>query len=257
MNVVLVGYGRMGREVEKVLAERGHKTVCRVDEKTPECRHEPNAAALTAELLREADGVIEFALAPGIPERIALYAQAGLPAVIGTTGWEEHAEAARLLYKESDGAALLRGSNFSVGAHLFFRMCAAAARLVNTLPEYDAALREHHHSRKADFPSGTALTAARAVLAEMDRKTAVVSSLPEGPIPPEALQVASLRVGAVPGVHELILDSPADFLTVKHEARGRGGFALGAVRGLEWLSSRHGWFEAETFMDHLFQEGEK
>ncbi len=249
MNVVLVGYGRMGREIEQVLTSRHHSTACRIDTVSPQALPE-----LTEQALAGADGIIEFALAPGILERIALYARSGLPAVIGTTGWNEQAEAARSHY-DTGGAALLRGSNFSVGAHLFFRLTAAAARLIDGLPEYDATLVEQHHTLKADYPSGTALTAAQGIPSAMKRKTEIAVNLPEGPIPPETLQVASIRTGSAPGVHEMLADSPADYLTIRHEARGRGGFALGAVRGLEWLAGRRGWFEAEDFIDDLLKRG--
>ena len=245
MKVVLVGYGRMGREIETVLKSRSHEVLRRID-----VLGNGDSRILDAETLADADGIIEFALAEGIMDRIGVYARAGKPVVIGTTGWDGVAAEARGFYGDRD-AALLRGSNFSVGAHLFFRLSAAAARLINKTDEYDVALVEHHHNKKADYPSGTALTAAEGVLAGIDRKTHILKDLPDGPIPPEALQVASVRVGSVPGIHEMRMDSQADFLTLRHEARGRGGFALGAVRGLEWLTGKKGWYEAEDFIDEL------
>ena len=140
---------------------------------------------------------------------------------------------------------------------MFFRLSAAAAKLINQTDEYDAALVEYHHNKKADYPSGTAITAAEGILASLDRKSHILKDLPEGAIPSDALQVASVRVGSVPGIHEMRMDSPADFLSIRHEARGRGGFALGAVRGLEWLVKKEkGWYEAERFIDELLA-GEK
>ena len=261
MKVVLVGYGRMGLELEAVLKSRGHEVIRRVD-----ALGNGDVKVLDRAALEGADGIIEFALPEGILERIALYAETGLPVVIGTTGWDGLAGKARDVFmaggadgagmagkKSGQRAALLRGSNFSLGAHLFFRLTAFAARLINGADEYDAALLEHHHNKKADYPSGTAITAAEGVLAALDRKTHILKDLPEGPIPSEALQVASVRVGSVPGIHEMRMDSPADFLTLRHEARGRGGFALGAVRGLEWLSDKKGWYEAESFIDDLLK----
>jgi len=256
MKVVLVGYGRMGLELENVLKSRGHEVIRRVDS-----LGNGDVSVLDGAALEGADGIIEFALAEGILERIGIYTESGLPVVIGTTGWDGLADEARSIFKaggtggdrskSGQEAALLRGSNFSLGAHLFFRLTAFAAGLINKADEYDAALVEHHHNKKADYPSGTAITAAEGVLASLDRKTHILKDLPEGPIPPEALQVASVRVGSVPGIHEMRMDSPADFLTLRHEARGRGGFALGAVRGLEWLQNKKGWHEAEEFIDDL------
>lgn len=247
MKVVLVGYGRMGLELEAVLKARGHEVINRVD-----ALGNGDTRVLNKEALAGADGIIEFALAEGILNRISLYAEEGIPTVIGTTGWDNLAEEADKLVTSSKGT-VLKGSNFSLGAHLFFRLSAAAARLINSTEDYDAVIVEHHHNKKADYPSGTALTAAEGVLAGIDRKTHIMKDLPAGPIPPDALQVASVRVGSVPGVHELVMDSQADYITVRHEARNRGGFALGAVRGLEWLDGKTGWYEADAFIDDLLK----
>jgi 4-hydroxy-tetrahydrodipicolinate reductase len=247
MKIVIVGYGRMGREIEEALRSRGHDAVHRVDPSGS-----GDVKQLDGKILKDADGIIEFALPEGLLDRVALYEASGKPAVLGTTGCDAMLPRARQIYSSSK-SALLRGSNFSIGAHLFFRLTAAAARLVDRAEEYDVAITEYHHNRKADYPSGTALTAAKGVLDAMTRKTRIVSTLPDGPIPAEALQVASVRVGSVPGTHEMRMDSPADYLTIKHEARGRGGFALGAVRGLEWLTDRSGWYEADAFIDDLLK----
>ena len=249
MNVALVGYGRMGRIIERILAERGHRVVRRID-----AAGIGDTGVLDRRSLEGVEGVIEFVLAEGILDRLAVYAASGLPVVIGTTGWDSHVPEGKEIFEGSEGA-VLRGNNFSVGAHLFFRLTAAAAKLVNRVEEYDVAMMEYHHNRKADYPSGTAITAAEGLLAHLERKTHIISNLPEGPIEPEALQVASVRVGSVPGIHEMRMDSPADFLSVRHEARSREGFALGAVRGLEWLEGKRGWFEADAFIDDLLTGG--
>lgn len=247
MKVVLVGYGRMGLEIEAVLKSRGHEVLKRID-----ALGNGDTTVLDKEALTGADGIIEFALAEGILDRISLYAGMGIPTAIGTTGWDNLAGEAKKLVSGGNGT-ILKGSNFSLGAHLFFRLSAAAARLINSTEDYDAVIVEHHHNKKADYPSGTALTAAQAVLAGIDRKTHIIKDLPSGAVPPDALQVASVRVGSVPGVHELILDSKADCISVRHEARNRGGFALGAVRGLEWLDGKTGWYEADAFIDDLLK----
>ena len=152
MKVVLVGYGRMGLELETVLKSRGHEVIRRVD-----ALGNGDVRVLDRAALEGADGIIEFALAEGILNRISLYAEAGLPVVIGTTGWDGLADEARDIFKArgkaADGpeTALLRGSNFSLGAHLFFRLTAFAAALINRADEYDTALVEHHHNKKADY----------------------------------------------------------------------------------------------------------
>jgi 4-hydroxy-tetrahydrodipicolinate reductase len=241
----------MGREIEAVLADRGHKVISRVDP-----AGFGDVTEVTDGLLADADGVLEFALADGIADRITTYVRSGKPVVIGTTGWQDFTDEAKSLCESQDGS-ILWGSNFSIGAHLFFRFTAAAAKLVNRTEDYDVALVEYHHDKKADYPSGTAITAAEGILKNLDRKERIIKDLPDGPIPPEELQVASVRVGSVPGIHEMRMDSPVDFLTIRHEARGRGGLALGAVRGLEWLQGRRGWYEADDFIDDLLTGAEK
>ena len=248
MNVVIVGYGRMGRLIEEVLHERGHRVKCRVDN-----AGSGDESTVNHGVLDGADGVIEFALAEGMKERIEIYAASGLPVVTGTTGWHDLETTAKTLYSNSEGA-FLRGTNFSLGAHIFFRLTAMAAKLLNNAEEYDVALTEYHHRAKADYPSGTALTAAEGILAGLDRKKRVLTDLSDTPIPHDALQVAAVRVGSVPGIHELRMDSPFDSLVIRHEARDRRGFALGAVRGLEWLDGRTGWYEADEFINDVLSE---
>jgi len=252
MNVAIVGYGRMGREIESVLLERGHEVKIRIDD-----NGSGDTRLFSKQTFANVDGIIEFALAPSILKRIALYAELGTPVIIGTTGWDELIEAAKNLYRDARGA-LLQGSNFSVGAHIFFRLCGRAAALINSVDEYDTALIEYHHGKKADHPSGTALSAANRILTQLERKTHRLTELPlNSPIPKDGLQVASIRVGSDPGTHEMRIDSKADFITISHQSRSRGGFALGAVRALEWLEGRKGWFEIETYIDSLLEGGKK
>jgi 4-hydroxy-tetrahydrodipicolinate reductase len=252
MNVLIVGYGRMGRLIEEILTSRGHRVIRRVDSAGIADVREVDEAAMA-----DADGVVEFALAAGFLERVKLYAAAKIPTVVGTTGCGDLVSEARVIVNDA-GGTMLQGSNFSVGAHLFFRLTAAAAQLVDSAEEYDTSLIEYHHTGKADHPSGTALTAAKGILSVLSRKKKIVTDLPDGPLPADALQVASVRVGKVPGIHEMRLDSEADGLIIRHEARSRGGFALGAVRGLEWLASKgeKGFFTADEFIDDLLRGGE-
>lgn len=248
MNVVIVGYGRMGRLIEEILNQRGHTVTCRVD-----LAGSGDTEQLSSSVLEGADGVIEFALADGIMDRFRVYSSSDVPVVIGTTGWDQYKEEAKALYKDVSGAVLW-GSNFSLGAHLFFRLTSVAAKLLNRATEYDVSLTEYHHAAKADYPSGTAITAAEGIIAALDRKKTLIRNLPEGPIPKDALHVGAVRMGSIPGIHEMRMDSPADFLTIRHEARGREGFALGAVRGLEWLQTQKGWHDAKEFIDYLLEE---
>jgi len=252
MKVAIVGYGRMGREIESALLKRGHGVKTRID-----AAGSGDTKLLGRETLSGADGIIEFALAANILKRISIYAELGIPVVIGTTGWDDLRETAKERYHGASGP-LLRGSNFSVGAHIFLRLCSQAAALINNADEYDVALIEYHHGKKADHPSGTALNAAGKILTQVARKTHTVAELPmDAPIPPDALQTASIRIGSTPGIHEMRMDSAADFITISHQARNRGGFALGAVRALEWLRGKKGWFEVEEYIDNLLEGGKQ
>jgi 4-hydroxy-tetrahydrodipicolinate reductase len=132
-------------------------------------------------------------------------------------------------------SSLLWASNFSLGVNLFYRIAAFAAKLADPFPEYDAAGYEVHHNRKADSPSGTAKTLADLVIKNMGRKTRAVYETLDRPPEPEELHYASLRLGAVPGVHRLIFDSPADSIEISHSARSREGLAMGALRAARWL----------------------
>lgn len=248
MNVIITGYGRMGREIEKILLNRGHKIVSRVD-----TGGYGDELKVSKESLEAADGVIEFALPAGLEENSALYAQYGLKAVVGTTNWADKKEEVLSPFEKSQGA-ILYGSNFSIGAHLFFRMTAAASRMINKVEEYDVMLTEYHHNKKEDAPSGTALTAAQLVVDNLDRKKEILPGNPPGAIKAEQLHVASVRGGHIPGIHTLTMDSPADTLEITHSARNRGGFALGAVMALEWLGSddsRKGQFSVDDFISDL------
>jgi len=252
MKVAIVGYGRMGRKIESVLLERGHGVKTRID-----AAGNGDTKLLSRKALAGADAVIEFALAANILERISIYAELGIPVVMGTTGWDELKESAKKAYHGAKGP-LLHGNNFSVGAHIFFRLCGRAATLINNSDEYDVSLVEYHRGGKADHPSGTALSVADKILTLLARKTHTVTELPaDAPIPPDALQVASIRVGSTPGIHEMRIDSAADFITISHQARNREGFALGAVRALEWLEGKRGWFEVEEYIDTLLEGGKQ
>ena len=246
MKVVLVGYGRMGHEVALSLQRRGHDLLAAVDPEHPKATHRRVADAP----LSMADAVVEFSLAPGVAENAALYGEAGIPAVVGTTGWGEQEEQVRSTV-ESSGIGYLTGANFSIGANLFMMLAEEAGRLINGIEEYDPMLLEYHHSGKADSPSGTALRTAEGLLRSVERKKRIQTETLHRRIEPDELHVASVRGGAIPGTHTLTLDSAADSIEITHRARGRAGFADGAVRGAEWLQGKRGFFTVDDFLREL------
>ena len=245
MNILIVGYGNMGKEVEKALLSRGHKVAGRID-----ISGTGDAAELNDTWLTKCDGIIEFALSDGVLANAEAYSKAGKPAVVGTTGCFDYLPAIKSMV-EQKGGAYLYGTNFSLGAHMFFRLAESAASFVNDLQEYDFMLHEYHHKKKKDSPSGTALTAAERILKASTRKDRAVTTALDRAILPNELHVSSTRGGSIPGIHTFTLDSDADTITIEHSARSRQGFALGAVQALEWLEGRTGFLTVDSFIDDL------
>jgi 4-hydroxy-tetrahydrodipicolinate reductase len=248
MRIAIIGYGSMGREVEKAILERGHEVAARVDP----ARAGTDGARLTEEIARRCDMAIEFSHADAVLENAREYARFGLSAVSGTTGWYGKLDELRKIVGASK-IGYLYGSNFSIGAHLFFALVAAATELANPCPEYDIMGWEVHHKRKKDSPSGTALTIARIITGQSERKKKVVTERLDRAPAPDELHFASVRGGEIPGTHTVLLDSAFDTIELTHRARSRGGFALGAVRAAEWLAEKRGVFEVNDFIQSLLQ----
>lgn len=238
MKIALVGFGKMGHMLAAAAAARGHSVVCTVDVQAQDatCVTSDSATMVKAIVDSGAEGIIEFSHPSAVLGNIAALVPTRLPLVVGTTGWHDRLDEVRESVGRN-GSAFLYSSNFSVGVNLFYRMVSEAARLMDRFEEYDVAVLEAHHNQKADSPSGTALEIARRVLAESARKTTMVTGAFDRKPSSEELHVASVRVGSVPGTHTVYFDSAADTIELRHTARSREGFALGAVRALEWLSA--------------------
>ncbi|HTP57488.1 MAG TPA: 4-hydroxy-tetrahydrodipicolinate reductase [Spirochaetia bacterium] len=246
MRVAIVGYGAMGREVERVLQGRGHQVAAKIDPGAPGA----DARCLTEETARGVDAAIEFSHAEAVLENARLYATFGVNAIVGTTGWYGKLDEMKAIVKDSR-IGLLYGSNFSIGAHIFFALVAAATELSNPFAEYDVLGWEVHHKRKKDSPSGTALSIAKIITANHARKKKVVTEKLDRPPNPDELHFASVRGGDVPGIHTVLLDSAFDTIELTHSARNRGGMAMGAVRAAEWIQGKKGLFEATDFIQDV------
>jgi 4-hydroxy-tetrahydrodipicolinate reductase len=246
MNVLIVGYGNMGKEVEKILLQRGHSITARVDADS----EKSNTTEITGDLLNNSDVVIEFSLSDAVREHVALYTRHHTAAVIGTTGWEHQQEEIKQMIEKS-GTSLLWSPNFSMGAQLFLRIVENAAKYINAVPDYDILMYEIHHSNKKDSPSGTALKIGEAILQQINRKTDITTNRLDRKIKKEELHIGSIRGGSVPGTHSVLFDSNADTIELKHTARNRGGFALGAVMAAEWIRDKSGFFTMEDFLNEI------
>lgn len=234
MHIGLIGYGKMGKEVEKLILERGHTVAWIL---TKENQHE-----LSDNLLKQADVAIEFTHADAVVKNIRRCFSLDIPVVTGTTGWFSDLEKIKTeCLKEKK--TLLTGSNFSVGVHLFSAINRYAARLMNGYADYDVAIYETHHTEKKDAPSGTAIQLAKDILPLLDRKENWTSFEPKYS---SDLTIRSFRVENVPGTHIVSYSSLIDDIEIKHVAHNRKGFALGAVMAAEWLKDKTGYFTIES-----------
>lgn len=241
MNIGLFGYGRMGKEIEVVARQRSHDvpTVADVDTGMEEVRAS----------FGKCDAIIDFSIAAAVPEHVKFAASIGKPIVIGTTGWQKDTDEVRKIV-DASGIAAVVGSNFSLGVNLFISAVEKAAKLFGQFDGFDCAVLEQHHNQKADAPSGTALTIGDAIMKNFPSKKEIRAGLPEGRIGREQLQINSIRVGSEFGSHSVIFDSENDRVELTHVARGRKGFALGAVIAAEWAVGKKGFF---LFRDILSQ----
>ncbi len=230
MRIAIVGYGKMGRIIERLAGARGHEIAARFD-----IDNNPGGKGLSAETLAGIDVAIEFSTPDAVIANIRRLIELRLPVVVGTTGWYDRLGEVRQLAARHEGA-LVYGANFSIGMNLFFKVVKEAAGLFARHGEYDPFLVEHHHRFKKDAPSGTAL-----VIADLLRQS-------YGERTPEAV---SIRAGYAPGTHEVGFDSEADTVRLTHTARSREGFAVGALVAAEKIIGKRGVYE---FPELLFGE---
>jgi 4-hydroxy-tetrahydrodipicolinate reductase len=224
--LAIVGHGRMGRAVEQLAAEHGWTIAAVIDAQT-----NVDGAGITARSLGGAQVVVEFTTGAAAPANVRACVRAGCPVVTGTTGWDAQRARVEEDVLAGDGA-MLWSPNFSIGVNLFWQVAELAARLAGRTKTFDAHIVETHHAAKRDAPSGTALALQRLATA------AFGSDIP----------VISVRVGAVPGTHELLLDSAFEQIRVVHEARDRRVFAEGALLAARWLLGRHGVYTMRDFL---------
>ena len=233
MNIAIVGYGRMGKEIETLAKERGIRVTGVFG------RRDAGSSDLTPQSLRDVDVCIEFTNSASVVDNIRAIAAAKKNVVVGTTGWYDRlAEVENLVKAKKIG--LLYSPNFSLGINLFYAIVATAARLFDKFDAYDVAVSETHHREKADSPSGTALALGNIVIQNVRRKKEILREAPRTKLRPDQVHVTSTRVGNVVGRHSVVFDSEADTLELVHNAKNRRGFAMGALIAAEWLKGKKG-----------------
>lgn len=252
MKIALIGYGKMGHEIERIALSRGHEIVCKIDI--------DNQADFESEQFHNADVAIEFTAPTQAYDNIMRAFKAGVKVVSGSTGWmSEHCEEMRSLCANGD-KTLFWSSNFSIGVALFSLVNSYLAKLMNGYPIYDVSMSETHHIHKLDAPSGTAITLAEGIISELERKTKWVEgtlTAPDGTISgkkeyaPSEIRIDSIREGVIAGIHEICYDCDADSITIVHNAKNRSGLAFGAVLAAEYTNGKRGLLTMKDLMNSL------
>lgn len=232
MKIALLGYGKMGKEIEKIAISRGHEIVIKTTKNTTEYD------------ITKADVAIDFSIPSAALNNITHCLEHNTPVISGTTGWLNDYDKAVALCKEKNGA-FIYGSNFSLGVNIFFELNKHLAKMMSALKDYNVTLEEIHHTQKLDAPSGTAITLAEGVIENHEAYTAW--KLDENA--PNTIPVTAKRIDKVPGTHTINYNSAVDAIEIKHTAHNRSGFALGAVIAAEWINGKTGIFSMKDVLN--------
>ncbi|MBW6501146.1 MAG: 4-hydroxy-tetrahydrodipicolinate reductase [Bacteroidales bacterium] len=236
MNIALIGYGRMGHEIGEAALKRGHVIKIIIDE--------INTADLNPLNFKEVDVAIEFSVPGSAFRNITKCFEMRVPVVSGTTGWlHDYDKAARLCIE--NGTSFIHSANFSIGVNIFFRLNSDLAGLIERYEDYKPSIEEIHHVRKLDAPSGTAITLAKAITTHHSQYRGWISGEPAAA---NMVPLHSVREGNVPGTHIVAWSSEIDTIVIRHEAKSRKGFALGAVIAAEYISGRKGVFTMDDVL---------
>ncbi|OXB23111.1 4-hydroxy-tetrahydrodipicolinate reductase [Flavobacterium tructae] len=231
MKIALLGYGKMGKVIERIALERGHEIVLKKDEFS------------TYDGLSTADVAIDFSVPNAAVDNISNCFHANVPVVSGTTGWLEHYDEMISLCNEKKGA-FISSSNFSLGVNIFFELNEYLAKIMSQLDSYKVTMEEIHHTQKLDAPSGTAISLAKGVIENSQYTNWTLDEAKNNEI-----HIEAKRIGEVPGTHTVTYDSPVDSIELKHTAHNREGFALGAVIAAEWLAGKTGIYSMKDVLN--------
>lgn len=227
MKIAIIGYGKMGRLIEKIARRRGHEITAIIDRDNQQDFDSPG--------FRDADVAIEFSQPSVAQETIRKAWERGLPVVSGTTGWLTPLAEEEIRKACGDGATLMHATNFSIGVNVAMAANRLLARLLDPHESYRVRIEETHHIHKLDHPSGTAITLADDIIRESSRMQVWIEP-GEEQVTANSVPVYHKREGEVPGTHVVSWESPVDTITLRHKAKSREGFALGAVVAAEWLN---------------------
>ncbi|MBJ7879294.1 4-hydroxy-tetrahydrodipicolinate reductase [Gelidibacter salicanalis] len=231
MKIALLGYGKMGKTIEKIAIERHHDIVLKVDADTQDYA------------LDGIDVAIDFSTPDAAVDNILKCFGHNVPVISGTTGWLQHYNEVLALCKEREGT-FLYASNFSLGVNIFFELNKTLSKLMAMLPEYAISMEEIHHTQKLDAPSGTAISLAEDIIKNSKYGTWTLDAAK-----PKELHIDAKRIENVPGTHEVTYTSTVDTISIKHTAHSREGFALGAVIAAEWIAGKKGVFSMKDVLN--------
>jgi 4-hydroxy-tetrahydrodipicolinate reductase len=237
MKIIISGYGKMGKEIEKAALSRGHAILAKLDT--------PDDWSQQSRLISQADIIIDFSTPAAVVTNIRRCFDLHLPVVTGTTGWDKDTDTVKK-WCADEHQALFFASNYSLGIYMMNSLTGHLSRLIDRLEDYEISIEEIHHIHKLDSPSGTAIRLAETILGNVKRKKNWVNRRREST---EELEIMSVREDEIPGVHTVCCESGSDKLVVRHEAKGRQGFATGAVMAAEWLKGRKGFFGMKDMLD--------
>ena len=232
MKIALLGYGRMGKEIEKIAISRGHSIVIKKDIHTTNCD------------ISLADIAIDFSIPSAAFDNISNCLNNNVPVISGTTGWLEKYNEIVSLCKKKNGA-FIYASNFSLGVNIFFELNNQLAKMMNALEDYHISIEEIHHTKKLDAPSGTAITLAEGIIKNSSKQSWEL----DGEASKEVIPISAKRIPDVPGTHTVSYNSEVDTIAIKHTAHSRKGFALGAVIAAEWLLHKKGVFSMKDVLN--------
>ncbi len=237
MKLALLGYGKMGKEIEKIAIEKGYQIVLIIDIN--------NQDELTVSNLQKAEVAIDFSVPGTAYHNIIMCFEAGIPVVSGTTGWFDKFDDVLKKCKEQD-KSFFYASNFSIGVNVFFQLNKYLAQMMDALDDYDVSIEEIHHTQKLDAPSGTAITLSNDIISELKRKNKWELGKASGK---ESIKIKAKRENNIPGTHIITYDSDIDFIKIEHSAKGRKGFALGAVIAAEYIQNKKGYFTMNDLLN--------
>lgn len=237
MKIALIGYGKMGKEIERIAQDRGHSIVSIIDEN--------NLSGFDSAEFKSADVAIEFTTPASAMNNFRKCFAANIPVVAGTTGWLENMPEVKDAC-ENKHQTFFYASNYSLGVNVFFAVNKYLAKIMNQFPDYTVKMEEVHHIHKLDAPSGTAITLAEGIIESIDRKS---DWHLETEMKTSDLAIHCIREGEVPGIHEIFYESEADIISIKHDAKNRKGFALGAVLAAEFTNGKKGFLGMQDLLN--------